>query len=43
MGHGIVECELLTGDLIRGRHYGQRPCEPHSKAEPMAATTSAAT
>src|ERR1700694_5334867 len=30
-------------DLIRGRHYGQRSCEPHSKAEHMAAPTSAAT
>ena len=23
-------------DLIRGEHYGQRSCEPHSKAEHMA-------
>src|SRR6476646_5653960 len=29
-------------DLIRGGHYGQRPCEPHSKAEHMAAPTKAA-
>jgi hypothetical protein len=26
-------------DLIRGKHYGQRSCEPHSKAEHMAAPT----
>src|SRR5215469_6111455 len=26
-------------DLIRGGHYGQRSCEPHSKAEHMAAPT----
>ena len=26
-------------DLIRGRHYGQRPCVPHQKAEHMAAPT----
>src|SRR5262245_37218090 len=30
-------------DLIRGRHYGQRSCGPHSKAEHMAAPTTAAT
>jgi hypothetical protein len=29
-------------DLIRGGHYGQRPCVPHSKAEHMAAPTNAA-
>jgi hypothetical protein len=29
-------------DLIRGGHYGQRSCEPHSKAEHMAAPTKAA-
>src|SRR4029079_2160267 len=29
-------------DLIRGGHYGQRPCEPHLKAEHMAAPTNAA-
>ena len=29
-------------DLIRGGHYGQRPCGPHSKAEHMAAPTNAA-
>jgi hypothetical protein len=23
-------------DLIRGGHYGQRPCEPHTKAAHMA-------
>jgi hypothetical protein len=27
-------------DLIRGGHYGQRSCEPHLKAEHMAAPTS---
>jgi hypothetical protein len=30
-------------DLIRGGHYGQRSCEPRSKAEHMAAPTSDAT
>jgi hypothetical protein len=29
-------------DLIRGEHYGQRPCVPHLKAEHMAAPTKAA-
>src|SRR6266404_4359792 len=29
-------------DLIRGRHYGQRSCEPHLQAEHMAAPTNAA-
>jgi hypothetical protein len=29
-------------DLIRGGHYGQRSCEPHKKAEHMAAPTNAA-
>ena len=29
-------------DLICGGHYGQRSCEPHSKAEHMAAPTKAA-
>ena len=29
-------------DLIRGGHYGQRPCEPHLKAEHMAAPINAA-
>src|SRR6187402_1731982 len=29
-------------DLIRGGHYGQRSCEPHPKAEHMAAPTNAA-
>ena len=38
----IVECVLLTRDLIRGGHYGQRSCEPHLKAEHMAALTKAA-
>jgi len=27
-------------DLIRGRHYGQRPCVPREQAEHMAAPTS---
>src|SRR5271166_3911117 len=30
-------------DLIRGGHYGQRSCEPHQKAEHMAAPTKSAT
>jgi hypothetical protein len=30
-------------DLIRGGHYGQRSCEPHSKAEHMAAPIKPAT
>jgi hypothetical protein len=29
-------------DLIRGGHYGQRSCEPHPKAEHMAAPTNTA-
>src|ERR1039458_5680677 len=29
-------------DLIRGGHCGQRSCEPHKKAEHMAAPTNAA-
>ena len=29
-------------DLIRGGHYGQRSCEPHQKAEHMAAPTNPA-
>ena len=29
-------------DLIRGGHYGQRSCEPHLKAEHLAAPTNAA-
>ena len=29
-------------DLIRGGHYGQRSCEPHLKADHMAALTNAA-
>jgi hypothetical protein len=32
----------IDRDLIRGGHYGQRSCEPHSKAEHMAAPTKAA-
>jgi hypothetical protein len=34
-----LECGFLTGDLIRGGHYGQRPCEPHTKAAHMAVPT----
>jgi len=30
-------------DLIRGGHYGQRPCVPREQAEHMAAPTSNAT
>jgi len=33
---------LFDRDLIRGGHYGQRSCEPHAKAEHMAAPTNAA-
>src|ERR1019366_8189659 len=33
---------VVGRDLIRGGHYGQRSCEPHSKAEHMAAPTNAA-
>jgi hypothetical protein len=33
---------VIDRDLIRGGHYGQRSCEPHSKAEHMAAPTNAA-
>jgi hypothetical protein len=33
---------LFDRDLIRGRHYGQRSCEPHQKAEHMAAPTNVA-
>jgi DNA invertase Pin-like site-specific DNA recombinase len=35
-------CYRMRGfdrDLIRGGHYGQRSCEPHLKAEHMAAPT----
>ena len=42
MGQSIVECGLIDRDLIRGGHYGQRSCEPRSKAEHMAAPTNAA-
>ena len=31
----------IDRDLIRGEHYGQRSCEPLSKAEHMAASTQA--
>jgi len=34
---------VFDRDLIRGEHYGQRSCEPHSKAEHMAAPTNPAT
>jgi hypothetical protein len=39
-----VHCRMraFDRDLIRGGHYGQRPCEPHLKAEHMAAPTNAA-
>jgi hypothetical protein len=39
-----VHCRMRTfdGELIRGRHYGQRSCEPHLQAEHMAAPTNAA-
>ena len=39
-----VHCRMLgfDRDLIRGGHYGQRSCEPHLKAEHMAAPTNAA-
>ena len=33
---------VFDRDLIRGGHYGQRSCEPHLKAEHMAAPTNAA-
>ena len=33
----------IDRDLIRGEHYGQRSCEPHTKAERMAAPTKPAT
>jgi transposase len=39
----IYRMRLFDRDLIRGGHYGQRSCEPHSKAEHMAAPTQAAT
>jgi hypothetical protein len=32
----------IDRDLIRGGHYGQRPCVPRLKAEYMAAPTNAA-
>ena len=39
-----VHCRMraFDRDLIRGGHYGQRLCEPHLKAEHMAAPTNAA-
>jgi hypothetical protein len=33
---------VFDRDLIRGGHYGWRSCEPHLKAEHMAAPTHAA-
>src|SRR5204862_5299346 len=39
--HCISRMRAFDRDLIRGRHYGQRSCEPHSKAEHMAAPTQA--
>src|SRR5215207_6967720 len=41
---GPQHCRMraFDRDLIRGGHYGQRSCEPHSKAEHMAAPTNAA-
>src|SRR5437588_6745178 len=43
--HGLLansEPSTHDWDLIRGGHYGQRSCEPHLKAEHMAAPTNAA-
>jgi hypothetical protein len=34
---------VVDRDLIRGGHYGQWSCEPHLKAEHMAAPTKPAT
>jgi hypothetical protein len=42
ISHSPSICHLnarFDRDLIRGEHYGQRSCEPHQKAEPMAAPT----
>jgi hypothetical protein len=38
-----VHCRMraFDRDLIRGGHYGQRSCEPHLKAEHLAAQTNA--
>ena len=38
-----VHCRMraFDRDQIRGGHYGQRSCEPHLKAEHMAAPTNA--
>src|SRR5690242_7023571 len=45
-GHPFVPAHrrmrAIDRDLIRGGHYGQRRCVPHSKAEHMAAPTNAA-
>jgi hypothetical protein len=37
-----VHKSAFDRDLIRGGHYGQRPCVPHLKAEHMAAPTKTA-
>jgi hypothetical protein len=39
--HGPEHCRMraFDRDLIREGHYGQRSCEPHSKAEHMAVLT----
>jgi hypothetical protein len=39
-----VHCRMrvFDRDLIRGGHYGQRSCEPHLKAEHMAAPAASA-
>ena len=42
MCHRIIGMRAFDRDLIRGEHYGQRSCEPHPKAEHMAAPTNAA-
>jgi len=38
--HGDQDNPFFDRDLIRGEHYGPRSCEPHQKAEHMAAPTS---
>src|ERR1019366_5933121 len=37
------QMRVVDRDLTRGGHYGQRSCEPHLKAEHMAAPTKPAT
>ena len=37
----ILEMRVFDRGLIRGEHYGQRSCEPLSKAEHTAASTQA--